>query len=311
MQLDPLFPWEKVAEPQTDFVDLTMLWHTANQLYGYQKTAHGRELSIFDGQVGVNLTSTNSIRQLIQPAEFLENNLAELLEFTLKLTPYVDQVSKFLDVYHPYVKDFEINSDPYTMNLTMLGCSCGPITSPKLGSIEVSSTYPNPISAGDGIIHEVWHQRMHALGIDFETHAGLFFTNQDDELYDSPIRKDKLRPMPAVIQAQYSYIGVTEYYKTLIDQLFDPITAELDSEPKYPNLHTATLDNWLKLSARNVYRIREGVDTIKDNVKPTPNIGERFIQGYMNYAERVITEAIKQLQHYEHRFNVTYEWGPR
>ena len=211
------------------------------------------------------------------------------------------------------MEDFETNTvtSQYTMNLMMLGCSCGPISTPKSGTIEVSSTYYNPIGAGDGIIHEVWHQRMHALGINFETHAGLFFTNRGDELYDSPIRKDKLRPMPAVIQAQYSYIGVTEYYKTLIDQLFDPITAELDSIPKYPNLHTATLDNWLKMSARNVYRIREGSVIIRDNVKPTPNIGERFIQGYLKYSDRVITEAILQLQQYEKKFNVKYEWGPR
>jgi hypothetical protein len=172
----------------------------------------------------------------------------------------------------------------------------------------VGSSYSNSVTAGDGIIHEVWHQRLHALGIDFETHAGLFFTNTDTEVYDSPIRKDKLRPMPAVIQAQYSYIGVTEYYKTLIDKLFDSETPTPDDPPNNININATSLDSWLSLSAHNVYRIQEGVDTINANIKPTSDIGERFLLGYMNYANRVITEAIDQLRRHEMLFDKTYDW---
>lgn len=311
MHLDASLPWEKVAEPQADFVDLDMLWYTAKNLYNYQKPNHTKELTMFNGKVGVELISQNSNRTCIEQEDYFKNDLASKLELTLSLTPYAEQVSRFLDVYYPYSRDAINDDQKFELNLISLGCSCGPVSFPKMGSIEVCSTYTNPIGAGDGLIHEVWHQRMHALGIDFETHSKLFFTNEDHEVYESPIRKDKLRPMPAVIQAQYSYIGVTEYYKTLIDNLFDPAQATPESSPKFSNLHTGSLDSWLKTSARNVYRIREGVDTIMANIKPIPNIGERFIQGYINYANRVINQAIDQLKYYEQKFHVQYDFGTR
>ena len=310
MILDSSLPWESVAEPQKDFVDLEMLWSTADKLYGYTKPPQNKELSLFGGRVGVNLIALpNNHKKVITQEDYSKNNLAQLLELTLSLTPYYESVSKFLDVYHPYVNDDSDNV--FEMNLSGLGCSCGPITYPKTGTIEISSTYSNPIGAGDGIIHEVWHQRMHALGIDFETHSKLFFTNDDTEVYDSPIRKDKLRPIPAIIQAQYSYIGVTEYYQSLIENLFDRKDSILTSRPKYSNLSISNLDSWLRMSARNVYRIREGVDTIAANIKPTPDIGERFIYGYMNYADRVINTSIEQIKYYEQKFDVEYDWGVR
>jgi hypothetical protein len=311
MTLDSSLPWEKVAEPQKDFVDLDMLWYTAYELYGYTKPAKKKELSLFDGRIGVNLFTPNKNKTFINYDDYSKNNLDNLLEFTINLTPYSEHVSRFLDVYHPFMKDELDDNYIFEMNTNNLGCSCGPISYPKSGSIEICSTYTNPIGAGDGIIHEVWHQRLHALGIDFETHSKLFFTNQDDELFDSPIRKDKLRPMPAVIQAQYSYIGVTEYYKSLIDVLFHPTDSVLESKPKYTNLSTANLNSWLRASARNVYRIREGVETIRNNIKPTPDIGERFIYGYIQYANRVINQAIEQIKYYEQKFNVVYDWGVR
>jgi len=312
MQLDKNLPWEKLAEPQTDFSDLEMIWYVADRLYQYQKPLVDSDVTMFGGRVAIKLFDDGVTRSTSNYTEypkdkFLTGNKVQLLEDTLRLTPYAEHVARFLDAYHPKINE---KHDEYH-SIAALGCQCGPVKKPADGSIEVGSSYSNPVTAGDGIIHEVWHQRLHALGIDFETHAGLFFTNADTEVYDSPIRKDKLRPMPAVIQAQYSYIGVTEYYKTLIDKLFDSETPTPTDPPNNNNINVSALDSWLSLSAHNVYRIREGVDTINANIKPTSDIGERFLLGYMNYANRVITEAIDQLKRYEMLFDKTYDWGAR
>lgn len=309
--LDKNLPWEKVAEPQPDLSDLFMLWSTAETLYGYRRIIRPSSVSLFDGKVAVKLVdavrmdgSENYIEHDLE--SFVAQNKAHRLEKVLTLTPYAPHVADFLDVYHPRINQKYDSAHA----LAALGCQCGPVKKPVDGSIEVGSSYSNPVTAGDGIIHEVWHQRMHALGIDFETHAGLFFTNSDDELFESPIRKDKPRPMPAVIQAQYSYIGVTEYYKTLIDQLFNSESA-ISAMPSDTDLNSSSLDSWLRVSAFNVLRIRQGVDTIEQNIKPTQDIGERFMAGYLKYANRVIDEAITQLKNYEKRFGVEYNWGPR
>lgn len=311
MQLDKNLPWEKVAEPQQDLSDLDMLWYVSDMLYGYKKPVATAPLTMFGGKVAIKLSNTaqshtESTYVHHDAASFISENKAHRLEQLLKLTPYASHVAEFLDVYHPKInKKYDHHHSQST-----LGCQCGPVMKPRDGSIEVGSSYNNPVTAGDGIIHEVWHQRMHALGIDFETHSGLFFTNSDDELYESPIRKDKPRPMPAVIQAQYSYIGVTEYYKTLIDMLFGPDALQND-QPSDLLMNTGQLDSWLTTSAFNVYRIRQGVETINKYVKPTSDIGERFMTGYMNYALRVISEAIEQLNNYEKKFHVEYNWGVR
>lgn len=310
MQLDKNLPWEKAAEPQQDLSDLHMMWYVSDLLYDYKKPRLLESVSMFDGKVAVKLddhAQTHDSTYIPHDSEtFIAQNKAQRLEQLLELTPYSAHVAEFLDVYHPRInKKYDAHHSGAS-----LGCQCGPVKKPCDGSVEVGSSYNNPVTAGDGIIHEVWHQRMHALGIDFETHAGLFFTNAHHEVYDSPIRKDKLRPMPAVIQAQYSYIGVTEYYKTLIDVLFDS-EADRSSVPLNPDMNSSHLDAWLTLSAFNVYRIREGVDTINQYVKPTADIGERFMWGYMAYANRVITEAIAQLKKYEQKFDVEYNWGVR
>lgn len=307
MELDKSLPWEKVAEPQSDFVDLDLIWYVAEELYQYKKKEQLSEITLLD-RIAINFNCNNEKK--IKKEDYISNDLNLLLENILKNTPYSEHISRFLDVYYPYFRNQDPDSYDFEKTGHVLGCSCGPKSFPINGSIEVCSTYMNPISAGDGIVHEVWHQRLHALGIDFETHAGLFFTNSDEEVFDSPIRKDKLRPMPAVIQAQYSYIGVTEYYKTLIDSLFRDNPSQ-NEKINTPNIHSANLDSWLRASARNVYRIREGVETINSNIKPTPDIGERFMFGYMSYANRVINEAIDQLKYYENRFNVKYDWGER
>jgi hypothetical protein len=306
MQLDKSLPWQKAAEPQPDHSDLDIIWYTANQLYNYQKPTMRSEVALFEC-VAVNFDC--GFEKNFTQEDYTSNELSHKLETTLNLTPYAASISKFLDVYYPYLRNDNPAYDFENFGY-LLGCSCGPKSFPKDGVIAVCSTYPNPVSAGDGLVHEVWHQRLHALGIDFETHSRLLFSNADDELYESPIRKDKLRPMPAVIQAQYSYIGVTGYYTSLIDQLFDKQTAEITTKP-IAQIHKADLNNWLLVSARNVYRIREGVDTISANLKPTPDIGERFFQGYMGYANRVIDQAIDQLKYFEQKFNVQYDWGTR
>lgn len=86
------------------------------------------------------------------------------------------------------------------------GGTCGP--GDGWGKILVVSN--NPVGYAEGVVHELGHHKLRALGIDMEEHNGALLRNTPEELYSSGVRKDKLRPMSAVLHAHYSYLHVTE-----------------------------------------------------------------------------------------------------
>lgn len=93
---------------------------------------------------------------------------------------------------------------PFAMEA--LGGSCGPWRG--WGSIMVEAS--NPVGYAEGVLHELAHHKLRALRIDMDEHDGRILLNGPDELYESGVRKDRLRPMSAVLHAHYSYLHVTE-----------------------------------------------------------------------------------------------------
>lgn len=93
-----------------------------------------------------------------------------------------------------------------TFSMAALGGSCGPWRG--WGSIMVEAS--NPVGYAEGVLHELAHHKLRALQIDMEEHDGAILLNGPEELYESGVRKDKLRPMSAVLHAHYSYLHVTE-----------------------------------------------------------------------------------------------------
>jgi hypothetical protein len=101
MQLDKNLPWEKLAEPQADFSDLDMIWYVADRLYQYQKPPVDSEVTMFSGRVAIKLFDDGVTRSTSNYTEypkekFLTGNKVQLLEDTLKLTPYAEHVARFL-----------------------------------------------------------------------------------------------------------------------------------------------------------------------------------------------------------------------
>jgi HEXXH motif-containing protein len=132
------------------------------------------------------------------------------------------------------------------------------------------ATVYDPMGLAQAFVHEMAHHKLRALGISTEGTSGLI-VNPPDELYASPIRKDKLRPMSAVFHAEYSFIYVTALDIRMI---------ELETaDDKKANL--------LKLLARNVIRMEEGFDTIWKNIK-VDHDGRKFVDSFLRWAEQII-----------------------
>lgn len=197
----------------------------------------------------------------------------------------------FLDEYWPLVSHFYIerpnnkliNIDKNTTleNIAaqidahhMRGCSSGH-WNPSTRELELAKPYMNAVyttivshqGCVEGMYHEVGHLRLNALNLEIEKHDGRLFTNTSEELYESPIRRDKKRPMSAVIQAIYSWI----------------IFGENDIQCAKIEGNSRESADYLII---NLPKIEDGLATIRQHIKCTPE-GKDFFDGYLEWGEDV------------------------
>ena len=123
----------------------------------------------------------------------------------------------------------------------------------------------------EGIFHEIGHLRLNALNLEVEQHDYRFFTNTPEDLYESPIRRDKKRPLSAVIQAIYSWLMLSEN-----------------------DLQCANIQGNAMVSATylitNLPKIEDGLTIIRNNIKCTPE-GIDFMDGYLEWGEDICSRA--------------------
>jgi hypothetical protein len=181
-----------MAEPQSDQYDSRVTLAFA-QGTGYRRREPGGSPSFLDGRVALR-PGTEFFPMGCVPAPPDHPNVA-LGEALLRLWPevhsqfvaLVDTVSLFLD---PQVEDD-----------CVIGSICGP-GAEGFGSI--AATVNHHVGFAEALVHELAHHKLRALGVGVET-AERLVTNSSGQLHPSPIRYDCLRPMTAVVHAQYSY----------------------------------------------------------------------------------------------------------
>lgn len=185
----------------------------------------------------------------------------------------VRAVMKHLDSWPAMRRTFDEMLDVFSPSLregwgSGVGCSCGNYQpNSENGLMCVETTVNSTIGGAEGIVHETGHLKLHALGMDLEEHDGCILANDPEELYESPIRKDKLRPMSAVVQAQYSYIHVLQ-----LDLLCD-----------HPDRHQCI--------AVYLPRMEGGHETILKSARWTEGSGEAWWAGFKDWSERVMAES--------------------
>lgn len=130
----------------------------------------------------------------------------------------------------------------------------------------IYSTLFDPVGAADGMAHEAGHLRLRALGVRLEDDDGALLTNDPQEEYESPVRRDRLRPMTAVLHAHYSYCMVLA-------------------------MDRAALAAGVKRAAANVEqnrpRVRAGLAIVGDSARWTRD-GEAFWYGLRDWTIRLL-----------------------
>ena len=179
---------------------------------------------------------------LVVAAEMDDSRIPKVIEYLVTVWPEMAvTIDKEVRGWYPVIVGF----DPKAR-----GHYSGAANDPEW----IYSSLDDPLGGAEGLLHEYGHLDLKRRGVHYESWTAVL-KNDPGELYVSPVRKDKKRPMGAVLHAQYSYLYVTT---------FDCRAWELGLMDR----ETLTL---------NQARMAEGVAEIEANVKPTAD-GREFIE---------------------------------
>lgn len=260
--------WDRLSEPQADGYDVEILKLRLKEIRGYEKKVCGSD---FLDNVAITPYTESFNPGRWQPK--LENikKVEETMQIWPELILSYQGLIEFIIFCH--------ETTDYSWNATY-GCSCGHIyfnhDGVTPGSIGVFVGMLGTLGTLEALAHEVGHLRLHMLGIHIEDHDGQLILNGPDELFTSPIRKDKPRPMSAVLQAQYSYVMVSDMDLKYFD------ATENDKKKQ-------CAINYLKM---NIPRIAKGHDEVRNNIRTTEN-GAKFMDGFWCYSDKVIERGLK------------------
>jgi len=205
--------WRRVAEPQVDLSDAHVVdFIRSENLPPYSQSQFvrtpvtGAERVICDGKVGVrSLTAALTSRTGFVAIDPSEGELNAALVLLQRWPTILRQLPYIIDTIYPV--------GVAGQNLTgRTGSSSTHIR--ELPGAMFATTYC-AIGTATAIVHEMAHQKLHALGIHLENSNALIINDSSDG-FESPIRKDKKRPMQAVLHAEYSFMHIVALLSHLI-----------------------------------------------------------------------------------------------
>jgi HEXXH motif-containing protein len=269
--------WVRLAEPQADQYDTDVILRLASSTTSvdrpqpYRRMPVGDSPAVFDGQVAVrhvyrSLPEFGTVLARYRDAPADHPNIDIAAELVRNWPIVFAQCQHLLEAIHPAL-DPQI---PLESNEIYRGSACHSFER-LFGTMW--ATIFCPIGLAEAIVHEMAHQKLRILGVSLEF-ATTVVGNSPSELYNSPIIKDRLRPMTAVLHAEYSYVHVTTLDVHILGAERDPT-------------RRAALTQVLE---RNLSRIKEGYDTLRRHFKPGEH-GREFMEGFFHWTENTIRLA--------------------
>lgn len=258
--------WSRMAEPEEDGYDARVALELCSGLV--EGGGSGRR--IFGGRV--------EVRELEGPYAALEGFSSAPAD-----SPEIDQAERLVRRWPAAYRQFQelvrvfypMRADAWELDgRTRMGSASHAFES-HVGSL--CATVGDPVGLAQALVHEMAHTKLRCLGIWLES-AERLILNDPHELFESPVRKDKPRPMTAVLHAEVSFVHVTHLDLVL---LADEDDAEL-------RRHV------LALLGRNVPRIAEGFDTLRRHVRVDAD-GRRFVDAVLAWTERTIRDGERLL----------------
>lgn len=268
--------WSRMAEPQKDGYDTEMTLQLAEQgctplrPLPYRRRPLDGAVTFCDGRVAVRQAPERGMMSdRIVPAKLDHPNIAAGGAFLARWPEAYAQFVRLVDTVYPYTDPAQASQGE-----AALGSSSHSYEE-DFGSVH--ATVDDALGFAQALIHEMAHQKLRALGVSIETAARLI-TNDPSQQFESPIRKDQKRPMPAVLHAQYSFIHVTALDLHML--------AAAQGERERQCI--------LMLLARNVPRMQEGYEEVSRNIK-TDAAGRLFLDAFMDWSKGVLQRGQAEL----------------
>lgn len=274
---ESLIDWSRLPEPQIDEYDTDVTLQLA-KCAGYTRRDIGNNPTILHGKIAVRQPEENYHTPTgWVPASADDPNLEFAVGF-LECWPEVQQqFGRIIHSVYPY-------SEP---NLGLGSCS-GPAQDASgefdysgkiLGAINV--TVFDPIGTSGALVHELAHQKLCALGVDFE-HANRLVLNSSTEHYPSPVRKEP-RPMTALVHATYAWLYIVNLQLKLL-----PFEAERGTDPAVLGIFAN------RYLAKDLSSLEKAFKVVIENVK-YDSTGRFFFMSLFDWAARLISEGNKVL----------------
>uniref|UniRef100_B8HL07 HEXXH motif domain-containing protein n=1 Tax=Cyanothece sp. (strain PCC 7425 / ATCC 29141) TaxID=395961 RepID=B8HL07_CYAP4 len=226
--------WERLAEPQTDQYDTFVALNLAKQA-GYVRSEVGNSPTFFDGQVALRPDQSLYENNTIQSIAFKDCVPADPNH------PNVSIATEFVRLWQPAFKQFQLLMESVTVvnyirkeeEDFMLRVISG-YGSKGFGTM--IATMNNPAYFAGTLVHELAHHKLRAFGVQMEQ-ASRIILNSPAQLFHSPVRYDSLRPMSAVLHAQYAFTHISELNIRMINSnMDDEISFESAKESLSVNL---------------------------------------------------------------------------
>jgi HEXXH motif-containing protein len=268
--------WRRLAQPQDDGYDTDMTLRLAEngvtplRPHPYRRRPVDGAVTFCEGRVAVRPAPTrNMASDTILPARPDHPNIPIGGAYLSRWPAGYEQFIRLIDTVYPYS-----DREQAQLGEQALGSSSHSFED-DFGGVHV--TVDNALGMAQALIHEMAHQKLRALGVSIET-AQRLIANDPAELFESPIRKDRPRPMSAVFHAQYSFI-----YVTALDLY---MLAGAQSEKERQHI--------LMLLARNVPRMQAGYGEVERNIK-TDSEGDSFVGAFMEWSRDVLDRGQAEL----------------
>jgi hypothetical protein len=239
-----------MAVPQADVYDTAQLLNFAHDRWAYVR-------KMGDGPRWLGLELIPFTGDSLRPA-LLDDPLLAEVRGALLYWPAAEGILRLLDFFCPLRATVPGGK----------GCTSGHQKPEAGGRLGCYVTIDDPIGCAEGIVHEVAHQRLHCLGMDLDRHDGTLIENDFEERFFSPIRRDRLRPMSALIHGVYAYTFVLAV-----------------------DLAVPAGEDYIQV---NLPKVRRGVLEVRKNVLPT-RAGEAFVTTFVDWATDLVEQADHRL----------------
>jgi len=268
---DVRIDWTRLAEPQDDAYDSTILRQLLKStpyICLAPKIYHKQDKPRHDGDIILaHIHKQCPLEPFLKNDDLTINNIKRATQHLSAWPVLARQFKEFVTVINP-VKPGKIS--PSSSATSYSHCY-----ETEFGAIYVSIEHP--IQLAQAFVHELAHMKLFAMGIAKTQHCRLLL-NSPNELYISPIIRDRHRPMSAVLHAQYAFIHVMAF--------------DLELYRLYRNDQTKDGENDFILNelARNLVRMQEGRDELLNNIELDKQ-GEQFFAGFCAWSDRILTET--------------------